>query len=354
MLLHRRARPHPTHADHVAPSIIGQASCSQLEDCGRNDTRYALYFRRIRAELWDELEQAGRDGRLLPTEIGGIRCSLHTSRCTSSLRVLCQPAIRADSTARFARVHRCRDGCYVRACALNGTEHVRYCVDSALPLETAVPTLPMPKLELAARLELTLTPPLVPPVHSSAHAWSKAISSELGFNQQQFVAAELSTTGSILLLDVVPQDMFYSSETFGFSHHVSGRQVPAIVKALVDRVHSVRGLSALGHCVDAHVGVWRQLASREPPHLLTPSSAVLTKRSTEPGEESHFDPVPYVLCIVGLVLLALGYLKFRRLFRKEGELQRTVARLRERAAYTGIRNWEDLDVISKISYGLNL
>jgi len=304
----------------LLPNAKWRATCSQLEDCERNGTRYALYSRRIRAELWEELEQAGREGRQLPTEIGGVRC---------------------------------RDGCYVRACALNGTEHVRFCVDSALPLETAAPTLPLPKLELAARLELTLAPPLVPPVHSSAHAWSKAISSELGYNQQQFVAAELSSTGAILLLDIVPQDMFYSTETFGFAHHVSGRQVPTIVKALVDRVHGVHGLSALGHRVDAHVGVWRQLASREPPHLLTPASVPM-KHPVEQGEDSRLDPVPYVLCSIGLVLLGLGYLKFRRLFRKEGELRRTIARLRERAAYTGIRNWEDLDVISKISYGLNL
>jgi len=203
-----------------------------------------------------------------------------------------------------------------------------------------------------------VVPPLQPPVHATAHAWSKALSSELGFNQQRFVAAELSSTGSFLILDIVPQDVFRATETLDIDHHVSGKQVPLITQALVDRAHGPSGLSALGHAVDSRVGVWRQVASKQPSVLLSPSARAV-EVVPSPMQRRHglkwlHDPVPYVVVAVGVILLCGGYLKIRRLLRKDGDLRRTITGLRNRAAYTGLNNWEDLDVISKISYGLNL
>jgi hypothetical protein len=149
-----------------------------------------------------------------------------------------------------------------------------------------------------------------------------------------------------------------------------------MLQAIARLLHSPVGLEANGHRIDSRVGAWRQassptdLSSQLASLLSLPTAKQVDDGSKNPplnstgGEPDALStslgvcgpstcPVPWIVVPIVLSLVALVYRVRGTLLGEHGLLRRTHRRLHERTGAAGGR-WEDLDIISKISYNLNV
>jgi len=304
---------------------------------------------------------------------------------------------------------RCSDnhGCVFRACFFSDTSNSVFqrrsasdphCTQPSSVLVTPPPELPSPQPHLAARLELVVSPPFASPMPTAARAWAKQLSIQVGFADFRLLAVEVSSTGegrvrsapaasflcrvsceahahllgaatgAFVLLDVLPVKVELVSNP-------TKRLAPLedVLQAIARLLHSPTGLEANGHRINSRVGAWRQassptelssqLASLLPLPAVKQVADMSLPASTGREVDALFTslgmcgpsvcPVPWIVVPIALVLVALAYRMRGTLLGEHGLLRRTHRRLHERTGAAGGR-WEDLDIISQISYNLNV
>lgn len=150
-------------------------------------------------------------------------------------------------------------------------------------------------------------------------------------------------------------------------------QLEDVLQAFARLLHSPAGLEANGHRIDNRVGAWRQASS--PTDLSSQLASLLSpqmgKQAVGPGmpartgrEPDAFStvlglcgpstcPVPWIVVPIAILLVATVYRMRGTLLGEHGLLRRTHRRLHERTGAAGGR-WDELDVISKISYNLDV
>lgn len=262
---------------------------------------------------------------------------------------------------------RCPHGCALRACIANGNGTTSHCSEASTVVKTPPPHLQMPRYEIAARLELMIQPPLR--AHEGVREWRNGLAAALGIRQRQLIPAELSSTFALMVLDVIPENLVQAEHR---------PEMPRLLHLLSSRLESPKGLGALGHAVDANYGLWRQAADPLlPPSRVLPSLYRLHD-SWDVNRQLVIGGLLLIIAVISGILWACrrrmdqhaGPMKaaLGEIRQQVGQWQDAVftcrccfgryhghSRIRDRAAQeVGLRSWDDLDWISKISYGLDL
>ena len=194
---------------------------------------FEVLLRQVASTEWTTLsEWATR----LPLEVGSVRCQFG-----------CHLRLRALDAASFAT--------RLRSINHNATAYEKALNVSIISDESQRVVTPFPEVPAyhppAVRLELMLKPPLPEPVKPSCVAWTLALVQALYgphfmIRPYRMKCPEVSTTGSFVLLDLLPEDVFT---------YVSGPPVPEV---LVELGHRAPLLNVSGHRLDVRFGLWRQ------------------------------------------------------------------------------------------------
>ncbi len=268
------------------------------------------------------------------------------------------------------------DRCVVRACDSSAT----HCANGSAALTTPRSALPPPHAPYGARVVMEVVPAFASPPLAAAREWCSEVNELLSLDDHKLVVAEVSYSGGVLVIDVLP--LVRSAAAY--------QAAPALERSLqrlAQRVHSADGLSLRGHRVHPPAGVRRwsdDFAIRAP--LVVPSAAGLvalpqpttqprsstaalmpTAAATHSAAQHSADPrmigaaVTSALAVL-LVLLVGGVRRLRRRWVASAAtgapagtgLDRMVGVVMPRSyaagVYGGVSKWEELDFVSKVAY----